>query len=112
VYGRVTLLTPLARGLSVPLGLATLAQVEGDLFVEGARLWAADAPGREGLSTGIGAEVVLLHDTLLGFPLAINLGYALPISNGEGFTSPFPGRFYVSTTDPFFPRRPSPSPSP
>lgn len=113
VYGRISVLTPLARGLGIPLGpVATLAQVEGNLFVEGAQLWNADVTGREGLSSGVGVELVLLNDTVMGFPLAINVGYALPVTNGAGFTSPFPGRFYLSTTDAFFPRLPAPSPSP
>ncbi len=109
LYGRVSALTPLAQGLAIPLGVGTLAQVEGSLYVEGAELWRADTPGREGFSSGLGAELVLVHDTVLGFPLTLNVGYALPLTNGMGFTSPFPGRFYVSTTDAFFPRRAAPT---
>lgn len=99
VNGRLSLLAPLARGLSVPMGpVATLAQVEGNLFLEGAWVQAAD---RAGPLAGVGAEVVILQDTMFGFPLTLNLGYALPVTGG-------PGRFYVTTTDPFFPRQPAP----
>jgi hypothetical protein len=99
VNGRLSLLAPLARGLAVPMGpVATLAQVEGNLFLEGAWVQAAD---RAGPLAGVGAEVVILQDTMFGFPLTLNLGYALPVTGG-------PGRFYVTTTDPFFPRQPAP----
>jgi hypothetical protein len=113
VNGRLSLLAPLARGLDFPMGpVATLAQVEGNVFIEGAQLWGPENPARAGTLAGVGAEVVLVQDTVLGFPLALSVGYAVPVYQGDGFASPLPGRFYVSTTDAFFPRlKPPSSPS-
>lgn len=108
---RLSVLTPLARGLSVPMGLSTLAQVEGNLFVEGAHLWGADRPHQEGLQAGVGMELVLLQDTIMGFPLALNIGYAVPVYSGQGLTAPWPGRFYITTTDAVFPRLPAKPPA-
>lgn len=103
--GRVSLLTPLAQGLALPLGpVAVLDQIEGSVFAEGATLYRPDAPDRGPVLAGVGAEVVLVQDTVIGIPLSLNLGYAMPIYDGRGFTSPFPGRFYITTTDAFFPR--------
>lgn len=106
--GRVSLLTPLFQGLGLPLGpVAVLDQVEGSVFAEGVTLWRPDVPDRGGVLAGFGAEVVLVQDTVIGLPLSLNLGYAMPVYDGRGFLSPFPGRFYITTTDAFFPRRPA-----
>lgn len=109
--GRMTMLTPLAQGLNFPMGLATLDQIEASVFAEAASLWRPDQPDRGALA-GLGAEIVLVQDTIVGIPLSLNLGYAMPIYDGRGFTSPFPGRFYITTTDAAFPRLPRPSPGP
>lgn len=102
LHGRLAALTPLARGLDLALGpLATLTQIEASGYLEGARIWGA-APG-PGALAGLGAELTLVQDTILGMPLALNLGYAVPIWGIEGAAAPWPGRVYFMTTDAFFP---------
>ncbi|MDB5097167.1 MAG: hypothetical protein JWM80_1588 [Cyanobacteria bacterium RYN_339] len=101
---RSSLVAPLLRGLELGYKpVALLRQVEGSLYLEGAGLVGADAPSRDGGLAGLGAELVLVSDTSLGFPLAISLGYAVPCWSQEGPTAPWPGHFYLGTTVATFP---------
>ncbi|MFP5502218.1 MAG: hypothetical protein ACLGIN_06995, partial [Candidatus Sericytochromatia bacterium] len=103
LQGRLAVLTPLARGLDWAMGpLATLTQVEASGYMEAAHLWGL--PGSQGAMAGLGAELTLVQDTILGMPLALNVGYAVPIWGIGGAVSPWPGRIYIMTTDAFFPR--------
>jgi hypothetical protein len=101
---RSSLVAPLVRGLALGYKpIAQLRQVEGSVFLEGAGLMGADAPSRDGALAGLGAELVLVSDTGLGFPLALSLGYAVPCLDQGGFMAPWPGHFYLGTTVATFP---------
>lgn len=110
---RVGLVAPLWQGLDLSLyHLITLRQIEGDGYVEGARLWGADAPYSDGFLAGTGTEIVLVNDTCFGFPLALSLGYALPVWRQDGPCTPWPGKFYIGTTVATFPLVPAQPPVP
>jgi len=101
---RSSLVTPLLRGLEVGYKpVALLRQVEGSFYVEGAELYGADAPSRDGPLAGVGAELVLVTDTGLGFPLALSVGYAVPCWGQGGPMAPWPGHLYLGTTVATFP---------
>jgi hypothetical protein len=101
---RSSLVAPLLRGLSLGYKpLAVLRQVEGSVYLEGAGLWGADAPSRDGPLAGVGADVVLVSDTGLGFPLALSVGYAVPCWRQDGPMPPWPGHLYLGTTVATFP---------
>jgi hypothetical protein len=101
---RSSLVAPLLRGLELGYKpLAVLRQVEGTVYVEGAGLVGADLPSHDGALAGVGAELVLVNDTGLGFPLALSVGYAVPCWKQDGPSPPWPGHLYLGTTVATFP---------
>lgn len=109
---RVGLVAPLVQGIAYGWApVATLRQIEVGTYVEGGRLWGADGPPGDGFLAGTGAELVLVSDTGLGFPLALSLGYALPVWRQDGPCAPWPGHLYVGTTVASFPVQAAPTPA-
>ena len=99
--GRSEVAMPLARGLGWGIAsLATLAQLEGAVFLEGA-LARGTTDAFEGPRAGVGLQLDLVADTALGLPITLGLGVALPVLGPDSVP-----RFYIGTSGARFPRAP------
>ncbi len=98
---RTEIAAPLLRGLTWGWApVATLAQLEGALFMEGA-LARGTTDGHDGARAGVGLQLDLLADTALGMPLTLGVGVAMPVGGPDGAP-----RFYIGTSGARFPRTP------
>lgn len=98
---RTEIATPLARGLRWGWApVATLAQVEGALFLEGA-FARGTTDAFDGPRAGLGVQLDLMADTALGMPFTLGLGVAMPAWGPDATP-----RFYVGTSGARFARTP------
>jgi hypothetical protein len=90
---RTEIAVPLARRIGWGWApVATLAQVEGAVFVEGA-IARGTSDGRDGARTGVGCQLDFTADTALGMPFTLGIGVAVPVTGADGAP-----RVYVGTS--------------